>query len=127
MTTTYSRLLGAHTSITLVQQYITDKQFTEAEFVNPALGSEHYAYRAAILKEVEAIAENLNFPKDDSIRSANAEFWKSVSQLYGMRSIIAHRYGVTDLDYSLIWQAINDYIPNKILPTLEKLITENQP
>ncbi|KAM6499589.1 hypothetical protein JOM56_005097 [Amanita muscaria] len=124
-TSRLTRLASAHARIDLIRKYLKEGNFTLQSFVNPAsatMGSDQYLYRAGILKELESIAENLHFPLIDPIRDlASPEFWKAADRLYGVRSVVVHRYGVTELDYYEIWNWITDVIENVIEPTIKVL------
>ena len=49
-----------------------------------------------------------------------------LNQAESFRSIIAHRYGVADIDYAKVWLALTDSIPKQIVPTVDELIKENE-
>lgn len=96
-------------------------------FTNAQSGTHEYMVRAAILKEFEAVAENLHFSQADPIRQTHTAFWSIEKQMYGMRDIIAHKYGVTHVDYKIIWGALNPggILVKTVLPVIEEMIKEN--
>ena len=102
----------------MAQKFVTCKPFTD-----------EYKSRAAALKEFEAVAENLNFSGGDLEKlrkKCDPDFIKEVRQMYGMRSIIAHRYGVsTDIDYNQVWDTLNTRIGD-VESVVEKLIEEEE-
>ena len=98
----------------MAQKFVTCQPFTD-----------EYMSRAAALKEYEAVAENLNFSGTDLEKfrkMSNPDFLKEVSQIYGMRSIITHRYGVSvDIDYNLVWDAFDTRL-GEVESVVDKLI-----
>lgn len=92
---------------------------TQAQIRTP-----QYLVRAAIIEEFEAVAENLNFPSSDPIRQSHLDFWKVQKQIYGMRNITAHKYGVTDVNFYIIWKALSGPLQTIVLSDVEALIQE---
>ncbi|ETW78422.1 hypothetical protein HETIRDRAFT_109022 [Heterobasidion irregulare TC 32-1] len=70
MTTSLGRLTKAVDGIKLIVDYINDYQLTEQAQVR----TPQYLVRAAIIKEFEAVAENLNLPSSDPIRQSHLDF-----------------------------------------------------
>jgi len=47
--------------------------------------------------------------------------------MYGMRTIIAHQYGVTfKVDYACVWGALTGPLQTDIAPVVEELINEQE-
>jgi hypothetical protein len=145
MTTLLQRFVNARVSIQLIDKYIKDGCFTaevsnvekmppfpsltanKQTFTSCTAGSMEYRDRAAILKEFEAAADCLNVERTDPIRQTRPGFWSHASEMYSMRTIIAHGYGVSvKVDYKLVWDTITGPLQADVAPVIEELIEEQR-
>ena len=76
-------------------------------------------YRAAISKEMEAAAENLNGIKNADLRGRYPAVFSYITDLYKQRNVLVHQYGHGEkpIDWEKIWLTID-----QIYPRLEEAI-----
>jgi uncharacterized protein with HEPN domain len=141
MTTIGMRFSRVLLSIQLINKYIADAEFTEAvrkhthqvvgcsptifqTFIASEPGSDNYKDRAAILQEFLAAAENLNLAQSHPLRQTRLEFWETARLIYGMRGIIAHKYGIADVRYDLVWDTLTNTL-GKVVVEVQEIIQEH--
>jgi len=125
MTSFLTHLTQAQASIQMIQEYMTEFDSQEA-FCNAQRGSNEYKTRAAALKEFEALAQNLHFKPGDTqkvLDVSGQDFVNELKQMYGLRDQIAHKYGVGDFKFSVVWEVFTTRLENA-LKQVQKLIEE---
>ena len=74
--------------------------------------TDEYRARAAISKEMEAVAENLRGISYE-FRVQHFEVYKDIRDLVAQRNILAHQYGHGEkfIDWEMVWATIRDIYP----------------
>jgi uncharacterized protein with HEPN domain len=74
--------------------------------------TDEYCARAAISKEMEAVAENLK-GASHIFRTRHPKVFKDIRNIVAQRNILAHEYGHGEktLDWEKVWVTIRDKYP----------------
>jgi uncharacterized protein with HEPN domain len=92
-----------------------------------SLRQNEYCARAAISKEMEAVAENLGGTSGE-FRAQHPKVFKDIRNLVGQRNILIHQYGHGEkiIDWGRIWVTIRDIYP-QLIQDIEAAINDIEP